>query len=275
MNNQKYFGFLNSNTLKTIAVLTMLVDHIGLLLFPSLKILRIIGRISFPIFSFMIANGCLHTKNPIKYFLTIFIMAIGFQLIYSGITKDLKLNILFTLSFSIILCFVFLEYKTILEKQSSTISLKLISLLTVFLCILIVYKYTQIFSIDYDFCGCVLPLFALTFSNKSRDIVFKNKKSFLYSTNIDLDCILKFKHNNQFSNTTSFDFTKYLNIILFGIGLLFVCIRYSGIQYFSLLSLLILVFYNNKKGKLNLKYLFYIFYPLHFVLLYGIKLLFF
>jgi len=41
----------------------MTVDHLGFILFPSLIILRIIGRIAFPIFAYMIAEGCRYTKN--------------------------------------------------------------------------------------------------------------------------------------------------------------------------------------------------------------------
>ena len=58
---------LSGNQLKIIAMLTMLVDHIGVQLFPECIILRIIGRLSLPIFAYMIAEGCLHTRNRPKY----------------------------------------------------------------------------------------------------------------------------------------------------------------------------------------------------------------
>lgn len=45
------------------------------------------------------------------------------------------------------------------------------------------------------------------------------------------------------------------------------------IQWFSYLALPILAFYNGEKGKLNIKYLFYVYYPLHLVVLYGISLI--
>lgn len=48
---------LNGNMLKIIAAITMTIDHIGAILFPHILILRIIGRIAFPIFAFMIAEG--------------------------------------------------------------------------------------------------------------------------------------------------------------------------------------------------------------------------
>ena len=43
---------INAFTLKMIAIVAMLIDHIGAVLFPQIEILRIIGRIAFPIFAF-------------------------------------------------------------------------------------------------------------------------------------------------------------------------------------------------------------------------------
>ncbi len=44
-------------------------------------------------------------------------------------------------------------------------------------------------------------------------------------------------------------------------------------QYLSLLAIPLLLLYSGKRGKYNLKYFFYAFYPLHIVILYGIALL--
>lgn len=46
---------LSGNALKLIAALTMLIDHIGVILLPNVAILRVIGRLAFPIYAFMIA----------------------------------------------------------------------------------------------------------------------------------------------------------------------------------------------------------------------------
>ena len=55
--------FLSNNTLKIIAALAMLADHVGYLLFPDVTVLRIIGRLAFPIFAFTIAEGCKYTRK--------------------------------------------------------------------------------------------------------------------------------------------------------------------------------------------------------------------
>ena len=45
------------------------------------------------------------------------------------------------------------------------------------------------------------------------------------------------------------------------------------VQYFGLLSIVLLVLYNHNKGKLNLKYLFYVGYPAHLLILLILKLI--
>ncbi|MCF0110995.1 MAG: hypothetical protein HUJ58_03775, partial [Erysipelotrichaceae bacterium] len=47
---------LTSYHLKWIALVTMTIDHIGYFLFPRYKILRIIGRIAFPLYAFLCAE---------------------------------------------------------------------------------------------------------------------------------------------------------------------------------------------------------------------------
>lgn len=54
--------------LKIIACVTMLLDHIGATMVQG-NTLRIIGRIAFPIYCFLIAEGAYYTKSPIKYLL--------------------------------------------------------------------------------------------------------------------------------------------------------------------------------------------------------------
>lgn len=66
----------NSFHLKLIAVITMTIDHIGAVLMPQYGFLRIIGRIAFPIYCFMLVNGFFYTKNIRKYIGRMLIFAI-------------------------------------------------------------------------------------------------------------------------------------------------------------------------------------------------------
>jgi hypothetical protein len=94
---------LNQFQLKIIAITTMIIDHIGLFLLPQYVILHVIGRLSFPIFAWLIANGAYHTRNINRYLLRLvalaFISQIPYALARRLIDADFfKLNIFFTLS---------------------------------------------------------------------------------------------------------------------------------------------------------------------------------
>jgi hypothetical protein len=62
-------------------------------------------------------------------------------------------------------------------------------------------------------------------------------------------------------------------LLAFGAGLALLCVSCGGIEWWSLFALPLLFFYNGKPGKYRMKWFFYIFYPAHLVLLYGISLL--
>lgn len=66
---------LSQEALKLIACFTMLLDHISAVFLPGYA-LRCIGRISFPIFCFLIAEGAHHTRNPKGYALRMLLMAV-------------------------------------------------------------------------------------------------------------------------------------------------------------------------------------------------------
>ena len=70
---------LSSNQLKILACITMLIDHIGYFIFPQITILRLIGRLTFPIFAFLISEGAKYTKNKVRYLLTVGALGIVWQ----------------------------------------------------------------------------------------------------------------------------------------------------------------------------------------------------
>ena len=65
------FSGLSNNQLKIIAMISMFIDHLGLQIFPTESIYRIIGRIALPIFAYMIAEGCKYTRKRWLYLLKI------------------------------------------------------------------------------------------------------------------------------------------------------------------------------------------------------------
>lgn len=92
----------SSSTLKIIAMVTMVIDHIGLLFFPQVIFLRIIGRLAYPLFAFLIAEGHRRTSKAGAYLFRLFIFAIISQIPYLAFTNaanmpGVTLNIFFTL----------------------------------------------------------------------------------------------------------------------------------------------------------------------------------
>ena len=85
---------INSFTLHILAMLFMLCDHLWATLFPAQEWLTCIGRLAFPIFAFMIAEGCYYTSNVKKYMQRLFLFAviseIPFNLIMGSSVKAKK-----------------------------------------------------------------------------------------------------------------------------------------------------------------------------------------
>ena len=102
-------NILSSSALKLMACVFMLIDHVGVRLFPGVLLLRIIGRLAFPIFAFMIAEGCKYTRNKLRYFLQLFGLALGCQIVYFIADGSMYLSVLFTFSLSVLTIFT-LQY---------------------------------------------------------------------------------------------------------------------------------------------------------------------
>lgn len=66
--------------LKWIAIATMTVDHVGAVLYPTYEVLRLIGRLSFPLFCYLTALGVETTRNVKNYFIRLFVFAFVSQI---------------------------------------------------------------------------------------------------------------------------------------------------------------------------------------------------
>lgn len=75
---------LSQEWLKIIACVTMLMDHIGAVLLPQYVWLRIVGRIAFPIYCFLLAEGVYFTKNPRWY---------GYRLLVGAVLAEIPFDI--------------------------------------------------------------------------------------------------------------------------------------------------------------------------------------
>ena len=238
---------LSGNILKILGCIFMLIDHLGAILFPDLFILRAIGRLAYPIFAFMISEGCFYTRNRLKHFLLIFIMAIFIQVVYYFALKDYSLSIFMAFSISIILIYLY-DYihkatSQILESEDKSTKsfilwiLAVISFILVIAFTIIIDALTPYLKASYGFQGVLIPVVVY--------IVMK-------LTNRSL----------------------LISLLVMSVALMISALmRVEYYNLFGLLSVLLLFLYNGKRGKYNLKYFFYIFYPAHLAIIYLIYLL--
>ncbi|MCH5267703.1 MAG: hypothetical protein J1E62_05090 [Lachnospiraceae bacterium] len=148
---------MDGSTLKWIALITMLIDHIGFvffsrgdnILFVVYTVCRQIGRISFPLFCFLLVEGFCHTRDVKKYILRMtgfaFLAEIPFDLLFRG--KIVKLdaqNVLFT--------FVLGLVTLLLVKKNALWDIKTI------LTFLVMGGLAYFFRVDYTWFGIALIL---------------------------------------------------------------------------------------------------------------------
>lgn len=207
--------FLNSFALKWIAIITMAIDHTGSILFPQLIWLRWIGRLSFPIFCFLIVQGYTHTHNLKKYILRLTIFAIITEPVYDKAFRDTywfpgKQNVLFTFIIGLLMLYAFEK----LKEPYNTFALIGFFIIAYFA------------KADYGIYGILLILFLYICMNN------KNKMAG--------------------------------SIVLW--NLLYI----PSYQVIGGFSSIFVFFYNGKRGP-GMKYFFYIFYPLHMLVIKLIK----
>ena len=124
----------------------MISDHFGMMFFPDYGIFRIVGRIAFILYAFMLVEGYFHTKNQQKYLGKLFIWAliseIPFDLAnYGKIFYPVHQNIFWTLFLSAI-GIHFLE-------KTKEFGLK------TFFCLVILFL-ALIFRVDYNIYGVLI-----------------------------------------------------------------------------------------------------------------------
>lgn len=233
------FGIFSNNVLKIIACITMLIDHMGVLLFPKITILRIIGRIAFPIFAFLLAEGCYYTRNKIRHLLVISGFAAVMQVVLFLATRMNDFSIFIHFSIAVLLCLVIDLIEKFIKERKVIVSIALIlSFLISVIMLILIDKNTTYFFSNYGVYGIFVPVI-------------------LY--------IIR----------------KYIKHIHVFVSIMVICLAMVLMHFFTvwmyqlygMIACVFILLYNGKKGKYNLKYLFYIFYPLHLVVLYAIALI--
>lgn len=92
---------ISGSWLKVIAMLSMFIDHIAYYYGcdnPYLyELMRTVGRIAFPTFAFLLAEGFVHTRNRQKYLISLFAFALLSEIPWMLLNHDGSHNIIFTL----------------------------------------------------------------------------------------------------------------------------------------------------------------------------------
>ncbi len=236
---------LSGNALKIIAALSMLLDHVGLMFFPKYVIFRYLGRLAFPIFSFMIAEGCRYTRNKIRYFLSVFLLGALCQSVYFIYDGSMYLNVLITFSIAILVIYSLELFKRCLFSKKCSAALKVTSGILFVSAVAGTYLLNRYLTIDYGFFGCMLPVFASLFHIKSEGAPQSLKK---LDRNLTAVCSM-------------------------ATGILCLALVSAPRAYFSFFAVPLLLLYSGKRGRLKMKYFFYVFYPLHLVALEGVAML--
>ena len=219
---------LTGNQLKILALVAMTADHVGMLLLPQVLWLRLLGRISMPIFAWMIAEGCRYTRSRRRYLAGILGLGVVCQIITFLATGWLYQSILITFSLSLGMIFLWdAAQNTTWGLWAFAVGMAAVFFVTTILPDFLLQWY---FGIDYDFFGVMLPLLFYLGRDKKQ------------------------------------------KLLLGGIGLVALSILKDPTQWFCLFSLPLLALYNGQRGKRKLKYLFYIYYPLHLAALYLLVL---
>lgn len=117
---------VTARTLKWIAILSMMTDHFACIFLQEetrlYEFLRLLGRIAFPIYAFLLTEGFLHTTNVKKYLKRLFLFAllseIPFDLAFYGIPfYPERQNVFFTLGIGLLGMFLLKKTHKPQEKE--------------------------------------------------------------------------------------------------------------------------------------------------------------
>ena len=245
---------ISSAVLKNIAVVTMLIDHIGAVIVIRLLIqkglygamvdqeayiawvgqnrgmygtymaMRIIGRLAFPIYCFLLAEGFQKTHNVKKYLgrmlLFALISEIPFDLALSGRLWNTEYqNVFFTLFIGLM---VIAGLRLVDQRLAGTETWRKLAGVGLYAVIIV--------------AGSVLAL------------VLKTDYSFKGILAITVLYLFRSRRKAQ----------VWAGVIVF--------LLMDGLEMIAALSFLLIWFYNGERGRQN-KYFFYFFYPVHLLLL--------
>lgn len=235
---------MSSTFLKIIAMITMFIDHAGMMLFNNNEIMRFIGRIAFPLYALLLVDSFLsekkydNNKHTLRLLILAAISEIPFDYIFHSNTPyQFQQNVIFTLLLGLIMM-------NFLEKTIKIVEKALI---------LIIFSGLAIFlSSDYTWTGILLIfLFYIWRKNNSENKawIIPIMSIFLLSSYVDVTIKYGFK------------------FLLWAIN------EMLWVNVGVLLVIPIVLFYNGKDGWSfkGFSYFYRLFYPLHMIVIFFIE----
>lgn len=167
--------FLSGAQLKTIAILSMLEDHINkALIYPNLvsndgllaflsDFFDIIGRIAFPLFCFLLVEGYFKTRNRKKYLLQLllfgFLSEVPFDMSTTASFFNMNWNnVMFTLALVLITIWSIDVLKEKMQKLPKLLWYLVSIMIVILMCIATMY-----FSLDYEHHAILIGYFFYLF----------------------------------------------------------------------------------------------------------------
>lgn len=217
---------MNAFRLRLIAIGTMVIDHVGYYLLQNAVLFRIVGRLTFPVFAFLIYNGFTHTRSVRRYGLRLLLFAlisqIPYHLISASMGGTIGLNIFFTLFLGLVCLVIYHRFR------HPAVYVVLISL----------FILAELLRVDYGWRGvCCIWLF--TFLPRSPRLTYLAIAGLFWLPSLWF----------WFQGKAMLD-----------------------LGVFSVLAFILIHAYNNQPGPKSFRNLFYWFYPVHLLLLFGVKI---
>lgn len=140
---------MNSLILKLAALLSMIIDHYGAIFHGDIIIYRIIGRLAFPIYCFLLVEGYSHTKDVKKYGIRLLCFALiselPFDFAFFNRINFMHQNIFFTLFIGLITIYL-------IDNKDEKYNFNKIAVLAAAVVL------SGLFFVDYGFVGIIYIL---------------------------------------------------------------------------------------------------------------------
>jgi len=256
--NNARFG-INAFVLKSIAIVTMLTDHVGAGLYPSQLWMRAVGRLAFPIFAFLLCEGYFHTRSVKRYAIRLGVFAliseIPFDLLHGGKLFDAGYqNIFFTLLISLLTMYFMDRYGRGVTNVSRTGITNVSRVGTT--------NVSRFGPIDANRAGSDLIRKTLIILSGMFLAEFIHADYGAFGVAV---IMIYFMLRDR--RTLALACVIAANLLY---GLLSALLGDLPIQAFAGFAAIPIFFYNGEKGH-SLKYAFYVFYPLHIAAITAVK----